>query len=316
VQLEVAESGAPALDYFLDYELAPELSVRVGQDKIYFARIWWASDSEIDVLERPASIDALRYDRDVGVWIHGELLDGRLYYHAGASNGSGPNSRNDNIDLVWMARANVQVLGEVFEPFVRNLTRDAAPQLTVGAGVTHDLVRVPDNIAGIPVGNRDVDADGVGDNVRMWNLSADAVLRWNGLELAVEGIWRQERWGTILGHSDNDVLADAIDADFEGHQNYLGGYVHASYALIVDTLQVAARAGHSRVTLLGVGGRRINAVPPGDRLFEGNAQVRWFIGPNLTAGLSYTLFNYNASQGSDPDGDIDHVLIGQGQLNF
>ena len=93
----------------------PELAVRAGQDKIFFTRTWWVSDAAIDVFERPAAIDALRYDRDIGVRLHGWLAD-MVYYHAGVSNGAGANKRNDNIDLAAVIRLEAMLAGDKFEP--------------------------------------------------------------------------------------------------------------------------------------------------------------------------------------------------------
>jgi outer membrane murein-binding lipoprotein Lpp len=315
MQAELGVDAAPALDYYLDYEFMPELAVRAGQDKVFFTRAWWASDATLDVLERPAAIDALRYDRDIGVWLHGWVAD-RLYYHVGVSNGAGPNKRNDNIDVAALLRVEAMVVGDKFEPMVKNLEAKPDLQLLVGAGVVHDLVRVPETIAGIEVANRDVDSNGTLDNVRVWSSSFTVAARIQGLELMTEGIWRHERWGTILDHSDNAALDEAIKPSSSGHRNYLAGFVHASYALVPKHLQAALRVGHNRVALLGVGGGGPTSVPAGDRLFELNGQLRYFLNDNLSAAISYTMTNYNATSGPDPSADVEHLFIGQGQLNF
>jgi hypothetical protein len=316
VQIETVSADPPALDYYLDYELAPALSIRAGQDKLYFTRVWWTSDASVDLLERPSAIEGLRYDRDIGVWAHGSFLDGRLSYHAGLSNGAGPNRRNDNIDAVTLVRVDAVLLGERFEPFTGNLKRDPELRVMAGAGAVHDLVQLPPAVAGTPVNNRDVDADGDTDNVRIISTSADVALRWQGLELIAEGIFRHEDWGTILSHSDNQPLAALIDADRQGRRKYLAGYVHASFPIVPDQLQIAARVGQSRVALLGIGGRPVDSAPPGDRLVEATAQLRWFDGPNLSLGGSYSLFNYNNRTGPEAQNDIEHLLIAQGQLSF
>ncbi|HKE19978.1 MAG TPA: porin [Kofleriaceae bacterium] len=316
LQLEAAADGAPALDYFIDYELAPELSLRAGQDKMYFTRVWWASDSSIDIFERPAAVEGLRYDRDIGLWAHGSLWGDRVAYHAGMSNGGGPNQLNDNIDVVTLLRVDAALLGARFDAFSGNLTRDPELRVMIGAGAVHDLTQVPDRIGGQAVANRDVDSNGETDNVRVWSTSADAALRWRGLELVAEGIWRHERWGTILFHSDNQTIKELVDPDADGHRNYLAGYLHASYPLVQQTLQLSARVGHSRVALLGVGGRPVDSTPPGDRLVEATGQLRYLHGSNLSLGGSYTYFNYNTRNGPEQPGDVEHVLIGQAQLNF
>ena len=312
-----AETGdASALDYVLDYRFAPWLAVRAGQGKVPFTRSWLASDQHQDVYERPAAIEALRYDRDAGVWAHGALLDDRLAYWIGLSNGAGPNRLNDNIDFLSALRLDAALVGDRFEPLTDNFSREGGLRLMVGGGLVHDLVRLPERVAGIEVANRDVDANGTADNVRVWSASLDASMRIAGLELVLEGIWRHERWGTILQHSSNAPLADLIEPSGRGRTNYLGGYLHASYVLVPAKLQVGARLGHNRVPLLGVGGRSLAAVPPGNRLVEGTLQLRYEWSRSLALGGSYSLFNYNASEGPDPSGDISHLFIGQAQLNF
>ena len=316
VQLETTSGDAPALDYYVDYAFAPSLSVRAGQDKLYFTRTWWASDATIDLIERPLAVEGLRYDRDIGLWAHGTLFGDRVYYHAGLSNGAGPNQSNDNIDLVSLVRVEAALIGPRFDPLARNLERDPHIRLMVGGGAVHDLTAVPDRVAGIGINNRDVDADGEIDNVRVWSSSVDAAVRWYGVELVAEGIWRHERWGTILDHSDNQDAAAAVHPDSDGHRNYLAGYLHASYPILADRLQVSALVGHSRVALLGLGGKRLDAAPPGDRLFEVTGQLRYFQGSNLSLGGSYSFLNYNNRSGPELAGDIEHVIIAQGQLNF
>jgi hypothetical protein len=316
MQIETARAGAPALDYFIDYEIVPELALRAGQDKVFFTRVWWASDSSIDIFERPEAVEQLRYDRDIGLWAHGELLGDRLYYHLGASNGAGPNQDNDNIDVITAIRIEALLLGSRFDAFARNLTRDPELRVMVGAGAVHDLAQLPDRVGGAAVPNRDVDANGEIDNVRVWSTSADAAMRWHGLELVVEGVWRHERWGTILDHSDNQAVAALVEPSSDGRRNYLAGYVHASYPVLPDKLLLAGRVGHSRVALLGVGGNSLDAEPPGDRLLELTGQARYFIGSSLSVGGSYTFFNYNNRSGPEQPGDIDHIFIAQGQLNF
>ena len=107
--------GAPALDYFVDYELRRRSRAR-GQDKFYFTRVWWASDSSIDIFERPAAVDLLRYDRDIGLWAHGELLDGRSITTLTVQR-AGPNQRNDNIDVASLVARRGRLAGRALQRF-------------------------------------------------------------------------------------------------------------------------------------------------------------------------------------------------------
>jgi outer membrane murein-binding lipoprotein Lpp len=315
LQAELGKEEPPALDYYLDYQFAPELAVRAGQQKVPFTRAWQVSDSGYDYFERAAAIDTLRYDRDAGVWLHGRVAD-RLEYQVGASNGAGPNRKNDNIDVAAVARLDVLVMGEWFEWLTGDLEHSEVPSLIVGAGGVHDLVRVPEMVAGVMVENPDVDADGTGDNVRVWSSSLDAIFRYRGFEALVEALWRHERWGTILDHSDNQALADLVRPDRDGHRNYLAGFLEATYAAIPHHLLLGGRVGHSRVPLLGLGGLEVKGPPPGDRLLEVTALARYFHSKNLSFGLQYSLFDYRATTGPNPVDDKRHLFIAQSQLNF
>ncbi|HUS64546.1 MAG TPA: porin, partial [Kofleriaceae bacterium] len=315
LQAELGRDEPPALDYYLDYQFMPELAVRVGQQKVPFTRTWPVSDAGYAFYERAAGIDAMRYDRDAGAWVHGRVAE-RLEYNVGASNGSGPNKRNDNIDVAAVVRLDALLMGEWFEWTTGDLEHSEVPSLIVGGGVVHDLVRVPEAVAGVTVENPDVDSDGTGDNVRVWSASLDATFRFRGFEAIVEGLYRHERWGTILEHSDNSDLADLVRPDKDGHRNYLGGYVEATYAAIPHHLLVGGRVGHHRQPLLGLGGLSVASPTPGDRVLELTALGRYYHSKNLSFGLAYTLLDYRATRDPQPVDDKRHIFIAQSQLNF
>jgi hypothetical protein len=320
LEIELAEpapGGVPLLDYVVDYQLWPSLALRAGQEKVYFTRAVWAGDGTIDLLERPAVVERLGYDRDIGLWAHGLVLDERIYYRAGLSNGAGPNQLNDNIDFAALVRADGVIVGQRFTPLVNHFAEAEVASLMVGGGAVHDLVRLPTRVAGIDVGNLDVDADGTGDNIRVWSASLDASFRVQRLELVLEGLWRHENWGTILGHSANQSLAEAVRADVDGRRNYLGGYLNASYLILPHRLQVAARGGVHRVALLGLGGGGPETVPPpGDRLWELSGQARYRWSEALLIGLGYTMLDFTASTGPDPVGDRTHTFLADVRLSF
>src|SRR5690606_3865225 len=113
---ELGDDGAPLRDYYLDYQFSKELALRAGQSKLQFVRSFLTSSRRLAFLERSIAVDALRYDRDVGVWLHGALFGDRLRYHGGVSNGSGAGRLNDNIDFVSMLRVESAVLGDHFSP--------------------------------------------------------------------------------------------------------------------------------------------------------------------------------------------------------
>lgn len=310
-------SKAPSLrDAVIELKLMPQLAVQAGQRKLPFTRSFITSSRRLLFPERPVVIEDFRYDRDIGVWAAGSVADGRLGYVAGVSNGGGPNRVNDNIDLVALARVDVSALGEPFGFGFGDQNDTQEPSLMVGAGALHDLVRLPDAIGGIQVGNRDVDNDQLIDNVRVVSASADAVFRYRGLELYAEGVFRLERWGTILQHSDNSDLAAVIDAGSDGDVTYFGGVGQASYFVWPETVAVGARAGYSETTLFGVDGRQKDRVPPGNRLLELDAVAVLYHNTYPLLSAQYTFTNFDNTRGAEVAGDKEHRFLVQGQLAF
>lgn len=305
------------LDYWIDYQLFPNLAVEVGQDKVHLSRNFSIGDSQNDFIERAAAIENLRYDRDIGLWAHGRLVDDRLSYRAGISNGAGTNQLNDNIDFAGMARVDFALLGTWIPLSGGDREMSDTPRLQIGGAVVHDLVRVPETLAGIEVGNRDVDEDLVIDNVRMLTTELDLTFRYRGLEVYAEWLYRQERWGTILDHSDNTDLAEAIEPDGDGHRHYQAVAGQVSYFALPRRLQFGGRAGFSRIPLLGANGRHRAELPLTDRLLELDALLQ-FYGRDGTRqfGVQYTMFNFDAGDAMDPAGDVEHRVIVGAQLVF
>lgn len=311
---ELSEAGPPLRDYHVDHEFSPALVLRFGQAKVHHLRSWIALSSDLAFLERSAAVDAFRYDRDIGAWLHGALFEDRLHYYGGLSNGGGQNRGNDNIDLVSNVRVDGAALGEYFEPSTGDVRGTETPSLVLGGSFVHDLVRLPAAVAGIEIGQRDVDANGVLDNVRVLSAAIDATFRYRGLEVAVEGFWRQDRWGTILEHGDNAALADAVRAGADGVRNHLGGTGQVTYFVIPEHLLVGGRLSRARIPLLGTGGQALARLPRGDRLWEADLLVQLYREGTRTVGLDYTYLNYDAATGAALEDDALHRLVLEAQL--
>lgn len=310
VMLDGADPETALLDGHLDVAFRPELALRLGRAKVPYTRQWLTEPTRLVFVERPAALDDLRYDRDEGAWLHGTAVDGRIGYVVGVSNGGGAGTRNDNIDFVAAARVDAALIGERFEGY-GDLARGDDLRVMIGLGAVHDLVRLPAEVGGVAVGERDVDQDGVGDNVRVVSGSVDVVARVRGFELAIESYFRQERWGTILEHSSNADLLEAIgpsSVSRSGRRNMLGGAAEVSY-LVLPSWLVAARVAHSRLSLLGVGGQVIEARPPGDRLFELELASQLLEDGHRSLGVEYGFFNFNKKEGREPADDKQHRFI-------
>ncbi len=316
LSMELNSASAPLLDYHMDMRYRDELSIRVGQAKVPYTRSYLASSKVRVFHELNETQELQRYDRDIGLWALGKFLDGRLRYHTGISNGAGKNAANDNIDLVGALRIEGVALGEYIEPGFGDVEGTEAPAITLGAAIVHDLVRVPEELVGIAIPNRDVDGNGIEDNVRVISTAMDAQFRLKGFEFFLEGTWRHERWGTIVEHGDNSDLAAAINASNSGRRNYLGVTAQASYFVLPGKLLVGARASHGRLPLLGLSGRPLTAetAPLAERAVQIDGIVQLYRDGFRRVGLSYKLLNYNEKSGPEPANDIGHTFILEAQL--
>lgn len=316
LSMDFTKSSAPLVDYYMDMVYRDELKIRVGQAKVPYTRSFLTSSRRRMFHELNLTQDLQRYDRDIGVWALGRFLDGRVRYHAGLSNGSGTNTSNDNIDLAAAARVEGVALGEYIKPGSGDVHHTEEPALTLGLAFVHDLVRLPEEVAGIELGNRDVDGNGIDDNVRVISTAFDAQFRLKGLELYLEGTWRHESWGTILEHGDNSDLSAVIKASDSGRRNYLGITGQASYFVVPKRLAVGARVSHGRLPLLGLSGRSLSAAtaPLAQRALQVDAIVQLYREGYRRVGVSYSLLNFNEKDGPDPANDIGHTVIVEAQL--
>ena len=316
IELDLNSTGASLLDYYMDMRYRPELTIRVGQAKLPYTRSSLASSKNRTFFERSKMQKLQYYARDVGLWALGSFLDGRVRYHAGFSNGAGQNRRNTNIDVATALRIEGAVLGKFIKPGYgdQGCRCSKLPRLTVGAAFVHDLIRLPENISGIAVDNQDVDGNGITDNVRVLSSTVDAQVRYRGWELALEGTWRHERWGSILEHDDNSGLATAVDASNTGRRNYLGFTAELTYFVMPKFLLVGTRVSHGRLPLLGLGGRNPSEAPLADRAWQVDGLVQLYRKGHRRVGFMYSLLNYDAKNGADPENDIGHSLMVEAQL--
>lgn len=302
-----------ARDVVIGYRFFDWLQLQAGQYKTQYTRNYISSSWRLMFPDRTLPLDVLRYGRDIGVGVAGEVLDGRLRYFAGVENGGGSGMLNDNLDVKVTGRIDAAVLGAWIPYGYADLQRSGEPRLSVGGGVVHDLRRVPDTVSvagGDPIDvNVDVDGDGHDDNVRVVSASADAIFRYRGLEVAVEGYLRHERWGTIV--AGNPDLAAASGSSAED-RTYLGIQGQAGY-FVWRQLLVAGRFAAGEVPFLGVGGRS-SSILTGDTVYEADGLVQLYHGHAWRwIGLMYSYFDFGGTGGAP---DKEHRLLLEGQIRL
>lgn len=316
ISTELAGDESPLLDYFVDWRYRKDVILRVGQSKLPYTRSYLVAGRHRVFHELSLTQDLQRYDREIGVWALGSLLDDKLRYHGGLSNGSGPNRTNSNIDLAASLRIEGTLLGDTIGLGMGDIAGTSKPALTVGAAVVHDLVPVPTILSGLEVGSRDVNADGINDNVRVVSSVIDAQFRYKGFDAMIEGTWRHERWGAILDHDDNRDISNVIAASSSGRRNYLGLTAEASYFLMPKFLLVGARVSHGRLPLLGLSGRNFINPPRTQRAMQFEGIVQMYHRGSRSLGLSYSLTNFNEKDAPDPDNDIAYAMILEAQFEL
>lgn len=307
-RLLVSALGEPALlDYFIDYALHENMGVRLGQYKVPFTRSFITSGTRLAFVERPRALDTVRYDRDVQIGFHGELIDDRLGWYAGIGNGAGPNQLDDNQWLAATLRADAVIIGDRFGYSSGDLARIPKPALMIGMGFVHDRRPMPAQIGDAIVEN-DVDGDGAPDDVLMLSASLDAVFRYLGAEILIEAVWRHEGTDAILDDDRNAALR-AVVGDRRTHTG-IGGQL--TYLLPWDVL-VGARVGYARLPVLGVGGRT-STIPRGEHLLELDGVVQLYRDGTRGLGLMYSLQRFDERAGLP--GITDHRLLAEAQLAF
>jgi outer membrane lipoprotein-sorting protein len=306
-------------DFYADYKLHDGVWVRAGQFKTQFMRNFVTSSSRLAFVDRTGFVEGYRYDRDVQVGVFGAQLDDRLGYFVSLGNGAGRAKTNDNIDFNQTVMVEYAILGKLVKPEEGDRGSSDEMSVVVTASAVHDLVAMPDEVAGIAV-NADVDGNGTTDNVRVVSASVGAAFRYRGIGATAEWALRRESWGTILDHPDNAALEVALN-DIGGDtdvRNYQGFYLQGTYMALPERLMVGGRFAHSRNTLLRVGGRALSSPPLASRLMELSVLAQLYDDrvDGRLLGIMYTLSNHNAKSGPDPDGDIEHRVVVETQLQF
>lgn len=121
---ELAPAGQSAAgtlkDGFVELDFMPELRLRVGQFKTPFSLDQLTSSRFIDFVERSV-VDELVPGRDLGMMLHGSLLQGKLMYALGGFNGRGENFSDRSDDKDWAARLVVAPFKTSSDPWLKGM---------------------------------------------------------------------------------------------------------------------------------------------------------------------------------------------------
>ncbi len=206
------------LDVWVEARPASWVGVRVGMMRPDFTRSWISGIQRMLMFDRTeanlffrthgpmlqASAEGTQptvpWDRDVGVQMTGELLDGTLEYMLGVFNGNGPLlGRNGDSDVMPTARVAINPLGAVSEDETTALAEPTGPlRLQFGAAAYQNRYRV-DFVD-------EEDAASVGTEEQK-TLGVDVTAYGHGVYLSAEAYLRLRRNVTGERHRERGLMA-------------------------------------------------------------------------------------------------------------
>ena len=130
---ELGGDGATSIrDAYVNYRYRPELQLRLGKAKTPFGLEYLQSDSRTLFIQRSLVSD-LAPHRDLGVYLHGLVLDKLLEYQFGVFNGVGDDHNSNNTDFDDEKTLAARLF---IHPFARSQTK-ALHGLGVGVAGTY-----------------------------------------------------------------------------------------------------------------------------------------------------------------------------------
>ncbi|MEY4672736.1 MAG: hypothetical protein RL148_520 [Planctomycetota bacterium] len=206
LQLSWTEPETPIKDAWVQWDFLRDagqtVGFRTGQADPHYGLEGTGSSSGLLFVERSDATKFFADSRARGAWLHGIHRDATVRWTLGATNhgmaagmDGDPTGDNTDNELVWMAAANFDPLGD-FVGGGRNLESltqgDLAdtpdPRVTLGAAVAHN--------------GQEQDVFGTGSPTTSESATLNTMARWRGWWLGVEVFWRWDETeaGNHLSH--------------------------------------------------------------------------------------------------------------------
>lgn len=177
----------PLRDAYVTWSSPRGINVRIGQMKVPFSRQRVVSSSALQMVDRSIVVSELNLDRDVGVQLFAKRLLGtdRLGYALGLFGGEGRNRLGRRAGFLYAARLEAWPFGPFDDQVEGDLQRGGRPRLALGASAGFNQhTNRPRSTIGTPYSSGDVDYT---------HAAADALLKWRGVSLTVEVMYRGGR---------------------------------------------------------------------------------------------------------------------------
>lgn len=184
-----------------------------------FDRLRTVRELALQMADRPRPVGELTLDRDVGVVVYSDNFLGDkspVAYRLGVFGGGGTNlSTGREPGALFLARAELRPLGPIDDDSEGDLARRKRPALALGAGFA---ANVNTNRLRSTTG-----ATFAGGTTDYLHAAADAVLKWYGLAVQAEYLWKHASADTIV--STNADGGEVTEYTRSGH----GWVLQASY---------------------------------------------------------------------------------------
>jgi len=213
----------PVRDAWIQWTGLRDLSMRLGQGKVPFNRQRVNSSSALSMVDRAIAGGELNLDRDVGFTLFSDDLFGlgrRLGYRLGVFGGDGRNRLATNTGLLYVARLQFSPFGGFDEGPETDLTRDRRLRINLGvaAGYNAESVRARSTTAETyRLGGFD-----------QRHAEVDLMVKWRGLSLLAECLWRTAATPTRLGVDANGAQVTERARDAWGYFAQVG-YAFTTY---------------------------------------------------------------------------------------
>ena len=224
---------------FLNYRIVDEAQIRVGQDKIQYARQWITSSTQDQFVDNSFVTNAFRPSYDTGLGVNGSIAKGLATYSVQWLGGKGQNVPQGTNNNSYNFRLAVNPLGEM-KYSEGDLDISAKPLFSIGGAYFHDTIRRSTaTTAANTFDNNNLNFTGTSgwlglknnnsqfgttENVNINTFETDLAFKWQGLFLQSEYFWAEG-----VGQSTNATVISK------------GFYAQAGYMIIPKTVELAVR---------------------------------------------------------------------------
>lgn len=255
------KATSPIYDAYLDYKLHRDFSIRAGQFFVPFDRLRTVREFALQMGDRPRPVSELTLDRDVGIVLYSDhFLSDRspVAFRLGAFGGGGINlSSGKEPGGLFTGRLELRPLGDIDDDSEGDLERRKQPALALGGAVAANF-----NTNRLRGTTGTTFTGGTTDDLQ---AAADAVLKWRGIGIQAEYLWKRS--------SVNEIRSQNADGEpvTEYTRSGRGWVLQLSY-VFNPPIEVVGRLS------------RLYAPAGTDPSFESEVEKK---GQELGAGLNY-----------------------------